>query len=149
LLVITDSADHSSEHRFSDIEKQLKTLDAQVYTVLWDETEKWEYADITSNSAMRRRLTSDASNLSRAALNDLALRTGGSLQSPTVQNAEELFRIYSQIAFETKRQYTLGFYPEQVDGKWHNLRVGLDSVKDLKKMNLTYRTGYQSPQPKP
>ena len=149
LLVITDSADHNSEHRFGDIIKQLKTLDAQIYAVLWDAADDWRFSDITRNGEPRTRVTSDASELDRAALQGLALRTGGTMSSPTVQNARELFRIYNQIAFETRRQYTLGFYPETVDGKWHDLRINLRSVKNRKKIVLTYRLGYQSPQLKP
>ena len=147
--MITDSADHNSEHRFGDIIKQLKTLDAQIYAVLWDEAEDWRFRDITRNGEQRTRVTSDASQLDRAALQGLALRTGGTMSSPTVQNAQELFRIYNQIAFETRQQYTLGFYPETVDGKWHELRINLRSVKNRKKIVLTYRLGYQSPPPKP
>ncbi len=149
LFVITDSADHNSEHRFGDIIKQIKTLDAQIYAVLWDEAADWRFSDITRNGEPRTRVTSDASQLNRAALQGLALRTGGTMGSPTVQNAQELFRIYNQIAFETRRQYTLGFYPETVDGKWHDLRINLRSVKNRKKTVLTYRLGYQSPPPKP
>lgn len=145
LLVITDSADHNSEHSFSDIKEQLKTLDAQVYTIIWDEAEKWEYADITKNGETRTRVSNDATSLSRAALQDLAFRTGGMLRSPTVQNAKELFRIYNQIAFEMRRQYTLGFYPETIDGKWHDLRIGLHSVENTKGMVMKYRLGFQSP----
>ncbi|NNE97903.1 MAG: VWA domain-containing protein [Pyrinomonadaceae bacterium] len=149
IMVITDSADHNSEHRFNDILKQLKTLDAQIYTVLWDEAEEWQYADLTRDGDPRRRVSSDASSLDRAALEELAVRTGGLMQSPVVQNAGELFRIYNQIAFETRKQYTIGFYPDQLDGKWHHLRIKLRSVKDGKRMALTYRQGYQSPNKAP
>lgn len=149
LLVITDSVGHNSEHRFGDVLDQLKTLDAQIYAVLWDEAEDWRFRDVTRNGEPRKRVSSDASSLERAELLRLALRTGGTMTSPTVQNAAELFRIYSQITFETRRQFTLGFYPETADGKWHELKVKLRSVKDSKKMVLTYRLGYQSPSPKP
>ncbi len=145
LLVITDSADHNSEHRFSDIEEQLKTLDAQVYTILWDEAEEWEFADITRNGQSRNKVSSDATSLTRAALQNLAFRTGGVMQSPTVQNTNELYRIYTQISYEMRRQYTLGFYPETVDGKWHDLRINLRGVKNTKGIAMTYRPGYQSP----
>lgn len=144
LLVITDSADHQSEHKFRDILKKMKTFDAQVYAVLWDEADDWKYRDITRPDNSRRRISSDATELDRAALQELALRTGGTMRSPTAQNAQELFRIYRQIAFETGRQYTLGFYTEKADGKWHDLKIKLRSVEGGKKMALTYRTGYQS-----
>ena len=147
LLVITDSADHQSEHRFGDIVKQMKNLDTQIYAILWDEADDWKYTDITRNGRTRTRVSSDASGLDRAALQELALRTGGTMRSPTVHNARELFRIYNQIAFETRKQYTLGFYPASVDGEWHDLRINLLSVNDRKKMVLTYRQVYQSPKP--
>jgi Ca-activated chloride channel family protein len=145
ILVITDSADHNSEHRFGDILERLKNLDAQIYAVLWDESELWEYSDITREGKTRRTVSTDASILDRAALRELAARTGGTMQSMTVQKASELFRIYNQIAFETRKQYTLGFYPETIDGKWHELKVNLVSVKDYRKKVLNYRLGYQSP----
>lgn len=145
LLVITDSADHRSEHRFKDILKKMKTFDAQVYAVLWDEADEWRYRDITRQGNATKRITGDATELDRAALQELALRTGGSMRSPTAQNAQELFRIYRQIAFETGKQYTIGFYPETTDGRWHDVKIKLRSVDGGKKMALTYRTGYQSP----
>jgi Ca-activated chloride channel family protein len=148
LFVITDSADHNSEHRFGDILKQMKTLDAQIYTILWDEADKWEYSDIFRDENPRTKVTSDATKLDRAALREIALRTGGTMQSPTVQNAGELYRIYKQIAFETRKHYTLGFYPKNIDGKWHELKINLTSVKNSKKMTLTYRQGYQNPKAK-
>jgi Ca-activated chloride channel family protein len=144
LFVITDSADHNSEHKFGDIVKKMKTFDAQIYSVLWDESDAWKYRDITRGNNSRIIISSDASELDRAALQELALRTGGSMRSPTAQNAQELFRIYRQIAFETGKQYTLGFYPEKSDGKWHDIKIKLRSVEKSKKMALTYRTGYQS-----
>jgi VWFA-related protein len=148
LFVITDSADHNSEHKFGDIVKKMKTFDAQIYSVLWDESDVWKYRDITRGNNSRIRISSDASELDRAALQELALRTGGTMRSPTAQNAQELFRIYRQIAFETGKQYTLGFYPEKSDGKWHDVKIKLRSVEKSKKMALTYRTGYQSPEKK-
>ncbi len=148
LLIITDSADHNSEHRFNDILGNLKTLDTQVYAVVWDASEQWNYADITRNGITRKnRVSSDASGLDRAALAELAFRTGGTMQSPTVQNAGELFKIYTQISQEAQKMYSIGFYPERSDGKWHELVVKLRSVKKSRKPVLTYRPGYQSPKP--
>ncbi len=145
LLVITDSADHNSEHSLNDIQKQLKTIDTQVYTILWDEADKWEYADITNDGVRRNIVLNDGSSLSRGAMQDLAFRTGGTMQSPIVHNANELFRIYVQINKEMRRQYTIGYYPETTDGKWHDLKLKLRSVQNSKGMSLKYRLGYQSP----
>lgn len=143
LLVITDSADHNSEHRFADILEQARTLDVQIYSVLWDEA--WEYYDVTGRDEVRRRVRSDATNLSRAALQELALKTGATVRSPAVRNAAELLRIYELIDGEMRRHYTLGFYPERADGEWHELLVRLRGVKNGKKMMLIYRAGYKRP----
>jgi Ca-activated chloride channel family protein len=145
VIVITDSADHNSEHRFDDVMDQLKTVDASVFAVIVDPTEKWNYRDITEGGVLKRKVLSEATSLDRAALMQLALRTGGTIQSPTVQNANELFRLYSEINLRLKKSYTLGFYPETVDGKWHELRIKLRSVKNMKEASLSYRPGYQSP----
>jgi Ca-activated chloride channel homolog len=142
LLVITDSADHRSEHKFGDVVKKLKTLDVQIYTILWDEANQWKFSDVTRSNS-QRTVSSDASKLDRAALQDLALRTGGTMNSPAVQNAQELFEIYKEIAFETKKQYSIGFYPTANDGKWHEVKVILRKVAD-KNIVLSYRLGYQS-----
>lgn len=146
LFVITDSADHNSEHRFKEVLDQFKTLDAQIYTILWDEAEEWTYGDIATVGS-RRTKVSDATPLDRGAVEELAVRTGGSLTTPIVQNARELFRIYNQIAFEMRKQYALGFYPENNDGMAHRLIVKLRSVKNSKKMVLRYRPGYQNNKP--
>ncbi len=143
LLVITDTADHNSEHRFNDILDQFKSVDAKIYTILWDEAEEWNYSDIDSDGTRRIRKASAATNLDRAALQDLALRTGGGMQSPTAHTADELGRIYKQIAFEMRKQYAIGFYPTALDGKTHQLMIKLRRVKDMNGMVLTYRTGYQ------
>lgn len=150
LLVISDSADHNSRHSFSDIEKQLKTFDVQVYAVIFDEREMWSYTDITRGEERRRRISGDASSLERAALQDLTLKSGGTANFPTSENALELYRIYSRIGAEMREFYTLSFYPNAAaDGKWHDIRIGLRSVKGSKKFALTYRQGYQSPALKP
>lgn len=148
LLVISDSADHGSEHSFSDLSKQLKSFDAQVYSVIFDEREMWNYSDITRGEK-RKRISGDASSLDRAALQELTLKSGGTANFPTTESGQELYRIYNRIDAEMRRFYTLSFYPTEADGKWHDLRVGLRSVKGSKNFALTYRQGYQSPLPKP
>ncbi len=144
LLVITDSADHNSEHRFNDVVKEFKTLDAQLYTILWDAAEHWDYTDANNDGVYRKPRSSDASQLDRAALYELAMRTGGSTQAPSSQNARELYGIFTEIGSLTRKQYAVGFYPAKIDGGSHTLKVKLVSVRNSKKMVLTYRAGYQS-----
>ena len=146
LLIISDSADHNSRRNFSDLSKQLKTLDVQIYAVIFDESKIWSYSDITRNGKRRKRISNDASQLDRIALEDLTMKSGGASRFPMTENAFELYKIYRQIAAEMREFYTLSFYPiDAADGKWHELRIGLRSVEGSKRFALTYRQGYQSP----
>ena len=75
---------------------------------------------------------------------ELTLKNGGTSQTPTIQNAQELYEIFNQIASEMRKQYTLGFYPETLDNKQHQLKIVLHSnEKKSKKWALSYRLSYQ------
>ncbi|MEP7037702.1 MAG: VWA domain-containing protein, partial [Acidobacteriota bacterium] len=124
LLIITDSADHRSKHSFSELESEFKTLDVQIYAVIWDEAQQFSYSDIIRDGRRRSSISRDATtSLDRVAMLGLTLRNNGTSQTPTIQNAQELYRIFSQIGFEMRKQYTLGFYPEAIDGKEHQLKI--------------------------
>lgn len=149
LLIISDGADHNSRHSVSDLSKQLKSFDVQIYAVIFDESQIWNYSDITRGGNRRGRISGDASQLDRAVIQDLTLKSGGAANYPANENSVELYRIYSRIAQEMREFYTLSFYPgEAANGKWHNLHVNLRDVEGSKKFALTYRQGYQSPVPK-
>ncbi|HLM59507.1 MAG TPA: VWA domain-containing protein [Pyrinomonadaceae bacterium] len=146
LLVISDSADHNSRHSFSDLSRQLKKLDVQLYAVIFDESEMWSFSDITRSMELssRGRVSNDATKLDRVALEELTLKSGGTSHFPVTQNSLELFNIYRRIDAEMRRFYTLSFYPAVSDDKWHEIKVGLRSVEGSKRFALTYRRGYQS-----
>lgn len=144
LVVVSDTADHGSRHSFSDLSKSLKNLDVQVYAVIFDENDPY-YRDVTVGGNRRRPLLSDASALDRAAMQDLTLKSGGAAHFPFGENSRMLYEIYSDIAAEMRRQYTISFYPPEPDGKWHDLRVNLRDAEGSQKFALTYRRGYQSP----
>ncbi len=149
LLIITDSADHHSKHSFSELESKFKSFDVQIYAVIWDEAEQFSYSDIVRDGRRRSDISSDATTLDRVGMLGLTLKNGGTSQSPTVQNAQSLYRIFSQIGFEMRKQYTLGFYPEIIDGKQHPLKIVLRPAdRKNKGFVMTYRLSYQSPSPK-
>jgi len=144
LLIITDSADHRSRRSISELRRKLKTFDVQVYAVIFDEETNWIYSDIT-RSGKRRKVSSDASELERAQIQDLALKSGGATRFPVTIGSLQLFSIYQKVAAETHNQYTISFYPvNAADGKWHDLKIRLRNVKENKGLTLTYRQGYQS-----
>lgn len=144
LLIISDSADHQSRHSFNEIGNKLKSFDVQVFAVIFDENSRFSYGEIVRGERQPVFIFKDASALDRAALQSLSLKTGGTAHFPAFGSSFNLYSIYKKIADEIGRQYTLGFYPETADGRWHNLRVNLLKVKGSKKFALTYRQGYQS-----
>lgn len=143
LLIISDSADHQSQHSLKDISRKLKSFDVQVYAVVFDDNSRWAYGEITRTGREPSYASKDASGLDRAALQDLTLKSGGTTHFPVSSNSFRLYSIYKQIAGEIGMQYTLGFYPETEDGKWHNLSVRLRDVNE-KGLVLNYRQGYES-----
>lgn len=145
LIVVSDTADHHSRHRFSDLSGKLKTLDVQIYAIVFADETDWFYRDVTREGGRRRVRVSDATGLDRAAMGDLTLKSGGTTFSPASENSHRIYEIFREISQETERQYTISFYPTEQDGKWHDLRVGLRGVEGGKKFALTYRRGYQSP----
>lgn len=147
LIIVSDSADHRSRHNFSDLNENLKKLDAQIYAVIFDEASNLLYRDVTRNGK-NRRASLDATALERRAIRDLSIKSGGSVYSPISENSLRLAEIYGEIAAETRRQYTISFYPAEPDGKWHDLRVNLRDAEGSRKFALTYRRGYFSPPPK-
>ena len=144
LLIITDSADHHSKRSFSELENEFKSFDVQIYAVIWDETKAFSYSDVNKGRKQRRYSSSDATTFDRVAMLELTLKNGGNSQTPTIQNAQELYEIFNQIASEMRKQYTIGFYPETLDNKQHQLKIVLHSnEKKSKRWALSYRLGYQ------
>jgi Ca-activated chloride channel homolog len=148
LLVISDSADKNSRYSFSELSKKLKSFDVQIYAVIFDESEMKNFSDITRGDKFRRIVSNDATQLDRVALEGLTIKSGGTSSFPLTANGQEPYEIYNQIASEVRESYTISFYPTiTADGKWHELKIGLRSVKDSKRFALTYRQGYQSRKP--
>lgn len=146
LLVITDSADDHSRHSFSDLVDEFKKFDVQIYAVIWDQSRQVSYTDVIRDGIPRTKVSSDATSLDRVAMLELTLRNGGTSYTPTVQNARELYRIFSQIGFEMRKQYSLGFYPEANDGRQHQLKIIFRPTGRIGKGTvLSYRPSYQSP----
>lgn len=146
ILVISDSADHNSRHSFSELNKQLKMFDVQVYAVIFDEDNSlnWSYSNVSPDIRLPRKNSGDASPLDRVAIQELTLKTGGMTHYPTTQTGQELFRIFEKISAEVRRQYAISFYPSETDGQWHDLVINIRKAKDRKNFALTYRQGYQS-----
>ena len=144
LLLISDSADHHSRHTFSEVREKIRDIRAEVYAVILNDNDGYGYSDITHKGREHYPFSLDASPQDRAAIINLAMKTGGSTFIGGSQNTLRLFAIYKQIAGEMRSHYTLGFYPEAIDDKRHNVRVKLRGVEGAKDFVLTYQTSYRN-----
>ena len=142
LIIISDGKDRDSHHSYSALSRRLKTLNLQIYAVILGDDTDWKYSDITLQR-QPRSLDSDKT-LDRAALDELAKTSGGRSQEPVADNLPALTDIYERIALEMRRQYSIGFYPDDPDGKWHKIEVRIDHPIGERRVSLTYRKGYQS-----
>ncbi|MGB7210572.1 MAG: VWA domain-containing protein [Pyrinomonadaceae bacterium] len=144
LLIISDSADHRSRHTFAQLREKLADVKSETYAVIFDADNYLGYSDITHSGRELRPSSKDASALDRAAIQGLTLKSGGGTYFGGSLNSEQLFSIYKRIAGEIRAHYTLGFYPDAIDEKIHNIRVGLKGVKGMKDFTLEYRSTYRN-----
>jgi len=144
LFVISDSADHNSLHPFSAIQRKLASIRTEVYAVIVDADSELGYKDITHKGRDIYPFSRDATALDRAALLDLTLKSGGSTYFGGSKTTLQLYKTFKDIAGEMRSHYTLGFYPDVMDGRRHALRIRLRDVKASKDFVLTYRMSYQA-----
>ncbi len=117
LLIISDGEENGSRYSFGELRKALRETDAQLYAI--------------------------------------GLGTGGSLPHITQTSGGltffpmeygEVGDIYTRIALMLRNQYVVGFYPngESTTTRWHKLRLKVNAPKQLGKLTLFYRNGYES-----
>lgn len=117
LLIISDGEENGSRYSFGELRKALRETDAQLYAI--------------------------------------GLGTGGSLPHITEISGGltffpmeygEVGDIYTRIALMLRNQYVVGFYPnnESIKARWHKLRIKVNVPKQLGKMTVFYRNGYES-----
>ena len=117
LLVISDGEENGSRYSFGELRKALRETDAQLYAI--------------------------------------GLGTGGSLPHITETSGgltffpmdySEVGDIYTRIALMLRNQYVVGFYPngESTTTRWHKLRIKVNVPKQLGKVTVFYRNGYES-----
>lgn len=144
LIIISDATDHYSHHSFSELSRNLKSFNVQIYALILTKWKWWDYSDITLGTRIRR-WPWDSREFDRTSLKDIAEKSGGKSETPYVQSTQELYEIFRDAAADMRRQYVLGFYPETIDTKWHKIEVKT-SARDPKgkKLELIHRKGYQN-----
>jgi Ca-activated chloride channel family protein len=117
LLIISDGEENSSRYSFGELRKALRETDAQLYAI------GLGYG---------------------GTLPHITETSGGLTFFP--REYGEVGDIYTRIALMLRNQYVIGFYPtdESTTARWHKLRIKVNTPKQLGKLTVFYRNGYQS-----
>jgi Ca-activated chloride channel family protein len=151
LLVISDGQDEQSRHSYNELRTRLRTFDAQVYAIgIADSATdpyagygRWVFEDITRQTGRRTFLMNSEAAMGRAVLAEMSRVSGGTAYYPETESEPELTGICTQIAFELRQQYTLGFYSRDAgDSKARRLRVRVNRAGGASGLTLSYRQSY-------
>jgi len=126
MVVISDGGDNHSRYTESELRSLLKEADAEVYAIgLFD-----------------RYATRIEEKKGPLQLDEVTSVTGGRVFS--VHDAAQLSRAVTQISYELRNQYVLGYYPSDRsrDGKWRKLDIRLAGSASQAKLRLYTKKGY-------
>jgi Ca-activated chloride channel family protein len=129
LLIISDGQDNNSRYTYKELRNRVKEADVQIYAI--------GITDPANDSL---------AGFGRSVLEEITRMTGGRAFFPNAYNEPELVEICTRIALELRHQYSVGFYPTdlQSEAKWHKVQVKVNPPKGLGRLSLSYRDGYQS-----
>jgi len=129
LLIISDGQDNNSRYTYKELRNRVKEADVQIYAI--------GITDPASDSL---------AGFGRSVLEEITRMTGGRAFFPNAYNEPELVEICTRIALELRHQYSIGFYPTDIqsEAKWHKVQVKVNPPRGLGRLSLTYREGYQS-----
>lgn len=129
LLIISDGQDNNSRYTYKELRNRVKEADVQIYAI--------GITDPANDSL---------AGFGRSVLEEITRMTGGRAFFPNAYNEPELVEICTRIALELRHQYSVGFYPTdlQSEAKWHKVQVKVNPPRGLGRLSLSYRDGYQS-----
>jgi Ca-activated chloride channel homolog len=119
ILIFSDGEENSSRYSGKELQNLLKENDVQIYAIGMSEY---------SNGA--------------GTLKFIAEPTGGQAFFPFDYASAEV--IYTRLALMLRRQYVIGFYPNNVTSgtTWHKLHIQVKAPSQLGKLKLSYKNGY-------
>jgi Ca-activated chloride channel family protein len=119
ILIFSDGEENSSRYSGKELQNLLKENDVQIYAIGMS-----EYSGGAST------------------LKFIAEPTGGQAFFPFDYASAEV--IYTRLALMLRRQYVIGFYPNNVTSgtTWHKLHVQVKAPSQLGKLKLSYKNGY-------
>lgn len=132
LVIISDGGDNASRYKLHEIKSIIAESDVMVYAIGLFGTSPFK----TFEEAMGRRWLSTMTDV-----------TGG--RTETISNLEKLPEECAILSRELRSQYVLGYKPREVapDGKWHKIKVVVESPSGANPFRSYYRQGYFAPKP--
>ena len=145
LLVLTDGADHNSQHSLKELKLRLRSINLPVYSLTFggERRQQYSYSDLFQNRPRQIFRVGESNELDRAILADLSKASGGQRLDANTQNREYLAALLNKVGADVKTQYVIGFYPDDADGRWHKLSVSVANQRQ-RKLKVSSRKGYQS-----
>jgi Ca-activated chloride channel homolog len=127
LILLTDGMDNASRTTFKHLRDTLKQSQAIIYGVYM----------VDPSIAL-------LIDFGRDVLRQIASISGGAVFSPSQKT--EVAKALETIAEELRHQYTIGFKPTNLDGKWHTLKVKLepDKIEDISKSSERRRVSIKA-----
>ena len=129
MIAISDGGDNHSRHTQSQLRSLLKEADVEIYAIgMFD-----RYAGRVEE------------RMGPLQLDEVTSVTGGRVFS--VHDPGELLRAVTQIGYELRTQYVLGYYPSNRSrgGKWRKLAIHLSGSSAREDSRLYARKGYYGP----
>lgn len=129
LLIISDGEENHSRISLKDLRRRLHEADVSAWTVL------------TGPLKPRGR--------GGAIMEEIASTSGGRSFFP--RDEEKMGEAFAQIALELRNRYSLGYTPSNfaADGRWHRIKVTVDSPALTERPRVRAREGYYAPQDRP
>jgi Ca-activated chloride channel family protein len=129
LLIISDGQDNNSRYTYKELRNRVKEADVQIYAI-----------------GITDPVNDSLAGFGRSILEEVTRMTGGRAFFPNAYNEPELVEICTRIALELRHQYSVGFYPTDIqsEAKWHKVQVKVNPPRGLGRLSLSYRDGYQS-----
>jgi Ca-activated chloride channel family protein len=146
LLVLTDGADHSSDHNAKSLKAHLRSVNLPLYALTFNNTNRREYGymDVFKGGPRQAFGVGDSTALDRGVVAEIAKSTGGQAYENNIRNQYYLSALVHKVLDEVRGQYVIAFYPEEPDGRWHSLKVSVNGQKE-KRLKVSGRKGYLSP----
>ncbi|MCI0662046.1 MAG: VWA domain-containing protein [Acidobacteria bacterium] len=148
IVVFTDGVDTTSRLSYpQDVITHVEESGVLVYSIRYD-----TFLDLQSRNTtgpLPPGNSKEDYEFAASFLKDLALRSGS--RTIDVETTTDLHKAFNTIAEELRKQYWLGYYPENTerDGSYRRIKVNVDKPDIVIRSRQGYRAAQDSESPKP